>query len=95
MDVEVLEIVLAMVHLMPDLLNFDQVATDAIDAVHVNAFCLDGCDDVVDKQWHAPFLAPTQADKVGTENALLKFKIQVRILRLNAKQRTTASQLDQ
>ena len=62
MDVEVLEVVLALLHLQLHLLYLDKVAADAIDAVHVEALGLDGRRDLLDKRGHGAPLALAQLD---------------------------------
>lgn len=51
MNIKVLEVVLALVHLNSDLLHFGEIAANPVNTVHVEALVFDLLYDVGHKQW--------------------------------------------
>ena len=63
-----------MIDLVSDFLHLGQIATNAIETVHVEAFRLDPPDDLVDKRRHVAFLFLAEVYQIRAEYAFFKKK---------------------
>ncbi len=81
MNVKVFEVVFAMLHHLSHLLDINQITTDAIYAIHVEALGFDCYNDFLDERRHAFSLFPAKIYEIGSENAFcIEKKIKTNVI---------------